>query len=144
MQLDQTGENLIKGYEKLCLSTYFCPAGKPTIGWGHTGPDVHVGMTITPTQAEADFLSDTQIAINAINKFVKVPLTQGQFNALVSLVFNVGVGVLIKTTLINMLNAGNYVGAGQQFLRWDHIGNVESSGLENRRVAELNLWKGNN
>ena len=145
MTLSSKGEQFIKGFEKLCLTTYLCPAGKLTIGYGHTGPDVKKGMKITLPQAESLFKSDVAKVIQVINKQVKVPLKQGQFDALVSLAFNAGIGLLYKSTLMNMLNAGNYLGAGQQILRWDKetVNGVvqESPGLLRRRNGELDMWK---
>lgn len=90
-----------------------------TIGVGHTGPEVKQGLSWTTEQVMQALRDDCAIAEKCVNENVKVPLTQNQFDALVSFVFNVGTGAFFKSTLLKLLNAGDYAGAGGQFLRWN-------------------------
>jgi len=86
--------------------------------------------------------ADVAVAEASVQRLVKVPLSQGQFDALVDFVFNLGAGRLASSTLLRDLNAGQYEAAGQQLLLWDHSGGVEVEGLKARREAELALWNG--
>jgi lysozyme len=85
---------------------------------------------------------DVRSAQNAVKRLVKVTLTQGQFDALVDFVFNLGQGKLAASTLLKELNAGQYDAAGEQLLRWDHAGSQENASLKARRRAEFDLWRG--
>jgi len=107
-----------------------------TIGFGHTGPDVHVGMIITQGQAEALLGLDILKASNAVNRLVTVQLTQGEFDALVDFVFNVGAGHFAGSTMLKLLNQGDHAGAAEQFDRWSFAGAVQIAGLLRRRQAE--------
>lgn len=123
--------------------------GTLTIGIGHTGPDVFIGQTLSDAQVYELFAKDCKWAINAVNKYVKVPLTQNQFHALVSFVFNVGEGAFRGSTLLANLNGDrdkngtfesppDYDGVPAQLRRW-----IYSAGepiLKNRREAEVALW----
>lgn len=104
------------------LKAYRCSAGVLTIGVGHTSmaglPKVTPGLTITAEECEEIFIRDLKKYEAAVNKAVKVPLTQNQFDALVSLCFNIGTGAFAKSTLVRKLNAGDYEGAAKQFLVW--------------------------
>jgi lysozyme len=111
----------------------------PTIGWGHTA-GVQLGDTCTQAQADAWFQTDALWAGQAILRTVDVALTQNQFDALVSFTFNVGVGAEAASTLLKVLNAGNYQAAADQFLRWDHVNGVVDPGLTRRRQAEQALF----
>lgn len=91
-----------------------------TIGVGHTGPNVYEGLAWTDQQVEDALRDDVKIAEDCINKYVTVPLTQNQFDALVSFVFNVGTLAFRKSTLLKRLNAGDYEGAAKAFDMW-HI-----------------------
>lgn len=143
-KLDEQGERHIKNAEapggKPCLTAYKCPADKQTIGYGHTGSDVTKGMKITADYAETLFRKDIAPIEAWVNKTVKVPITQGQFNAIVDLAFNVGIGAVEKSTLMRMLNSGNYLGAGVQLLRWIYSAGKELPGLVTRRKAALAMW----
>jgi lysozyme len=83
---------------------------------------------------------DVREAEQAVLSMVKVPLTQGQFDALVDFCFNLGAGKLAESTLLKDLNAGRYDAAQEQLLRWDHAGSQENAGLRARREAEAQLW----
>jgi len=139
MKLSENGKKLIKKFEGCRLKAYKCPAGVLTIGYGHTK-----GVTSNQiiTQAEADRLFDEDIKTfeNAVNSLVKVPLTQNQFDALVSFTFNLGIGALKNSTLLRLLNKGDYRGASQQFGLWVHVGKIVLHGLVVRREEEKKLF----
>lgn len=97
-------------------------------------------MKITKEQAEKLFAMDIQIHENNINKLVKVPLTQGQFDALVSFEFNIGYGAFKDSTLLRLLNAGKYRESAEQFTRWVYSGGKISAGLQKRREEEKRLF----
>ena len=116
--------------------------GKCSIGYGHRG--VPEGTVWTQEQAEAAFESDVAIAAKAVSSMVHVPLTQGQFDALTDFTFNLGAGDLHSSTLLSLLNQGRYDDVPAQLMRWDHIGQEISAGLEARRKGDVILWNGGN
>lgn len=142
MEISQKGINLIKTFEGCRLEAYKCPAGVWTIGYGHTGADVSQGRKITKDEAERLFRQDLMIHCNNVSKLVKVPLTQNQFDALVSLEYNIGCGYFSNSTLLRLLNAKNYKGAAEQFAVWRLSGGKVSPGLVRRRKAEQELFLG--
>jgi lysozyme len=138
------GLSLIRQAEGLRLRAYLCPAGVWSIGYGTTVyPDereVRRGQTCTLEQA-ADYLAnDLQGFERAVAKMVTVPLTENQFAALVSLAYNVGIGALRGSTLLRLLNAGDYAGAANQFPRWNRAAGRVLPGLVKRRAAERDLF----
>lgn len=144
MKISIEGRALIESREGVVLSAYKDGAGILTIGVGHTSaaglPKVTAGMMIT-TQEARDILSrDLVIFEAAVNATVKVPLNQSEFDALVSLAFNIGAGAFNGSTLLKKLNTGDRNGAADQFLVWNKITvggkKVVSNGLANRRKAE--------
>lgn len=143
-KLNRTSLNKIKLWEGLRLKAYQDQAGVWTIGFGHTGPDVHEGLEITEEQAEELLLEDLQEAQAAVGRYVKVELTDNQYGALVSFVFNVGGGAFRNSTLLKKLNAGDYAAVPGQLARWNKITvggkKVTNEGLVNRRAAEAGLW----
>lgn len=140
MKTSSTGRALIRQFEGDKLTAYICPAGVLTIGVGHTGSDVKRGMTITQAQSDALLVADLAKFEKAVAAAVKVPLTQNQFDALVSFAFNVGVGALRDSTLLRLLNAGDYKGAAAQFGRWNKGGGSVLPGLVKRRADEAALF----
>lgn len=132
---------LIKRFEGLKLETYKCPAGVLTIGYGHTGADVVCGMKITAEEAERLLRDDLRHFEWRVQQLVTVPLTQGQFDALVSFAFNVGLGALERSTLLRKLNAEDYKGAAAEFGRWTKAGGKDLPGLIRRRRAERQLFE---
>ena len=140
MQISKAGLDLIKQFEGLYLKAYRCPAGVPTIGYGHTA-GVAMGQTITQQQADDYLRRDVRMFERAVERLVKVPLTQGQFDALVSFAFNLGEGALAQSTLLRLLNAGDYAGAAAQFDRWNKSGGRVLPGLVRRRAAERALFE---
>jgi lysozyme len=133
--LQYTGQALTEQFEGLALVAYQDSAGYWTLGYGHTA-GVTQGMTCTQAQAEAWLLEDIQWAATVVNNLVTVQLTQGEFDALVDFVFNVGSGNFASSTMLRMLNAGNFAGAAGQFARWDLAGGQVVAGLLRRRIAE--------
>jgi len=138
--LGPAGILLIQGFETLRLQSYQDQRGVWTIGWGHTGSNVGPGQTCTASQADLWFQTDTAFACKAINDTVTVPLSQNQFDALVSFTFNVGVGSEAHSTLLKLLNAGDYAGAAAQFAVWNHVDGVVNAGLTRRRAAEQAMF----
>lgn len=143
MILSEKGRKFIQNFEGLRLEAYLCPSGVWTIGFGHTA-GVKKGQKITLQQAESFFNKDIFSFENAVNTLVKVPLTQGQFDALVSFAFNCGIGNFRSSTLLKLLNQGDYKGAGEQFLVWNKIKKngklLSCEGLTNRRKAEKEMF----
>ena len=140
MQISKAGLDLIKQFEGLYLKAYRCPAGVPTIGYGHTA-GVAMGQTITQQQADDYLRRDVRQFERAVARLATVPLTQGQFDALVSFAFNLGEGALAQSTLLRLLNAGDYAGAAAQFDRWNKAGGRVLPGLVRRRAAERALFE---
>ena len=133
-------------YESCELEAYPDPGsadGHPwTIGWGHTGPEVVKGLKWTQEKADATFVVDIGTTEREVIGLVKVPLTQGQFDALVLFVYNVGDGAFFKSTLRGLLNAGDYAGAAAQFKRWNKNDGKVMKGLTRRRASEEALFNG--
>lgn len=141
MKTSSNGRALIREYEGEKLTAYVCPAGVLTIGVGHTGSDVTRGLTITKAQSDSLLVADLAKFEAAVAAAVKVPLTQNQFDALVSFAFNVGAGALRSSTLLKLLNARDYAGAAAQFGRWNKGGGRVLPGLTKRRAAEAALFR---
>ena len=139
MKTGRNGINLIKSFEGLRLHAYKCPAGVWTIGYGHT-KGVKKGDMITELKAETLLIIDLQSSENTINTLVKVPLTQNQFDALVSFVFNVGSGNFQKSTLLKKLNNKDYIGTSNEFKKWVYANKKVMQGLVKRRNAERELF----
>lgn len=142
--LGKKGEDLIKSFEKLRLVGYLpTPNDVPTVGWGATrifGRKVVLGETITEEQAQEQFEKDVEWAVNAVNNLVKVEINQNQFDALVSLTFNIGKGAFSASTLLKLLNQGNFGGAANQFGVWIKQNKKVLNGLVRRRKAEKDLF----
>jgi len=140
MRIDEHGLALIKAFEGLKLNAYRCAAGVWTIGYGHT-LGVNPGDTLTEQAADLFLRQDAAVAEASVNRYVNVPLTQNQFNALVSFVFNLGSGNFRNSTLLKKLNAGDYQGAGEELLRWVRAGDTTLPGLVRRRAVEKTLFE---
>ena len=139
--LQYTGQALTEQFEGCELFAYQDSGGVWTIGYGHTF-GVTPGMTCTQEQADAWLTQDIQWAVNAVLNSVGVPLNQGQFNALVDFVFNVGPANFNASTMLADLNAGNYEAAAAQFPRWNRAGGQVLAGLVRRRAAEEDEFNG--
>ncbi|MBV8656636.1 MAG: lysozyme [Burkholderiales bacterium] len=151
MMTSQIGRALISRFEGCKLKAYLCPAGIATIGIGHTGPDVTLadvkaGKTITLIQADALLAQDLAATEAAVTKAVKVPLTQGQFDALVSFTYNLGAGALQRSSVLASLNIKDFANAARNFLEYDkaRVKGVKQvlPGLAARRAAEKALFEG--
>lgn len=140
MKTSAAGRAAIKQREGVVLSAYKDSVGILTIGVGHTSaagpPTVYKGMKITAAQADEILSRDLAIFEKGVSQAVKVPLSQNEFDALVSFAFNVGVGAFQKSTLVKELNKGNRYGAANELLRWNKAGGKVLKGLTNRRKAE--------
>lgn len=131
----------IEAWEGCRLTAYRDMVGVLTIGYGHTGADVHEGQQITAAEADQLLMSDLHRFEVAVAKLAP-RTTPGQFDALVSFAFNLGSGALQSSTLLRLHNAGDYAGAAAQFVRWDHAGGREVAGLKARRIAESQVYLG--
>lgn len=138
MQLGAAGKALIQSFESLKLQAYQDQRGIWSIGWGHT-PAVEYQET-TPEEADEWFAQDTQAACNGVMRTVDVPMSQNQFDALVSFTYNVGVGSEAHSTLVGLLNQGKYDLAAAQFSFWNHVNGQVDLGLTRRRAAEQTLF----
>ncbi|MBH8916633.1 lysozyme [Pseudomonas aeruginosa] len=139
MRTSQRGIDLIKSFEGLRLSAYQDSVGVWTIGYGTTR-GVTPYMTITVEQAERMLANDIQRFEPELDKLVKVPLNQNQWDALMSFVYNLGSANLASSTLLKLLNKGDYRGAADQFPRWVNAGGKRLEGLVKRRTAERALF----
>lgn len=138
MRTNQAGLDLIKGFEGFRAKPYICAGGVLTIGYGHTktAKDLH---EITEAEGEALLRKDIVGAEESVKRHIKVRLTENQFSALVSLVFNCGNAPLVGT-LGRALNEGNYKWAADEFTRWNKAAGKVLPGLVRRRQAERELF----
>src|SRR5271166_29191 len=135
------GLQLTENFEGLRLTAYQDQVGVWTIGYGHTGPDVYAGLTISQNDATALLMHDVATAAACVNRLVTVPLTQDEFDALVDFVFNLGTQAFATSTLLRKLNAHDFNGAIAEFVKWDHAGGQVVAGLLRRRMAEAQLFQ---
>ncbi|MDU4065939.1 lysozyme [Enterobacter kobei] len=144
MQISDKGIALIKQFEGCKLTAYQDSVGVWTIGYGWTKPvdgkPIRAGMTIKQETAERLLKTGLVSYENDVSRLVKVDLTQGQFDALVSFTYNLGARSLSTSTLLRKLNAGDYAGAADEFLRWNKAGGKVLNGLTRRREAERALF----
>lgn len=147
MKTSDKGLTLIKQFEGFSARPYLCPAGVPTIGYGATYyPDGRrVTMQDRPvTEADATAMLRSMLASYeaGVSRYVQVPLTQGQYDALVSFAYNLGLAALKNSTLLRLLNLRDYAGAATQFGRWNRAGGKVLPGLTRRREAERQMFVG--
>lgn len=138
--VSDAGVDFIKGREGLSLSAY-SDAGSFSIGYGHT-KTTSKEMTIDEAKAEELLRSDLADVEAVINSAVKVQLSQGQYDAISSFIYNVGGGAFRDSTLLRKLNAGDYEGAAREFLRWNKSQGQVLDGLTKRRQAEMEMFLG--
>jgi len=149
--INKVTEQMIKGFEQLRLAAYddangqtIFPGQRPkgivTIGWGHTGDDVKPGDSCTVEDAERFFRQDILWACNAVDSLVKVPLTENQYGALVCFTYNVGKNGFANSTLLRLLNAGDYESVPKQLMQWTKVGRKVRPGLMRRRAAECYVF----
>jgi GH24 family phage-related lysozyme (muramidase) len=136
---NSAGLELIKHFEGLKLKSYQDAVNVWTIGYGHT-KTAKPGQAISEPEAERLLKADLHDAESAVNRMVRVPLTDNQFDALVSFVFNLGAGSFQRSTLLRKLNAGEYQVAANEFLKWNKAGGRVLAGLTRRRRAEQALF----
>ncbi|HFT7227573.1 lysozyme [Enterobacter chengduensis] len=144
MQISDKGLALIKQFEGCKLTAYQDSVGVWTIGYGWTQPvdgkPIRAGMTIKQETAERLLKTGLVSYESDVSRLVKVDLTQGQFDALVSFTYNLGARSLSTSTLLRKLNASDYAGAADEFLRWNKAGGKVLNGLARRREAERALF----
>lgn len=144
MQTSEKGIALIKQFEGCKLTAYQDSVGVWTIGYGWTQPvdgkPIRAGMVIKQETAERLLKTGLVSYESDVSRLVKVGLTQGQFDALVSFTYNLGARSLSTSTLLRKLNAGDYAGAADEFLRWNKAGGKVLNGLSRRREAERALF----
>lgn len=144
MKISDAGLDFIRAHEGCRLTAYPDPAtgGKPwTIGIGHCGPEVHLGMTITEAEALELLRKDCEVAEKCLAEHCPGPLTQNQWDSLVSFIYNVGCGNFRSSTLAKMINMGNLEGAAAQFQRWNLANKKVMAGLTTRRAHEAQLFQ---
>ena len=142
MKIGTKGIELIKYFEGCELEAYKCAAGVWTIGYGHI-KGVTPESVITQEQAEQMLVEELNEYEGYINDMVTTPLSQNQFDALVSWVYNLGGGNLKASTLLKVLNSGDFNGVPAQLMRWNKAGGKVLEGLTRRRQAEADLFSGN-
>lgn len=156
MQMSQHGLSLLEQWEGFKLQVYKDSAGLPTIGVGHlltrseltsgkiniNGVPVQYANGLTQQQVNDLLAQDLKPTEQAVNGGVKVALNQNQFDALTSFAFNVGTGAFTGSTLLKVLNQGQYDQVPTQLLRWTRSGGQVVQGLLNRRQNEIKLWNG--
>lgn len=136
MTYSKSGLQLTESFEGVRLTAYKDQGGVLTIGYGHTGKDVTLGQVISQSQAESLLRRDIQSSSDWVNKLVTVPMTQGQFDALVDLDFNIGCGNFEHSTVLKQFNLKNAPSAAKAFEMWNTIHSVINAGLTRRRLAE--------
>lgn len=147
MKTSDKGLALIEQFEGFSARPYRCPAGIPTIGYGATYyPDGRrVTMQDKPV-SEADATAMLRLMLASyeagVSRYVQVPVTQGQFDAMVSFAYNIGLSALKNSTLLRLVNARDYAGAAAQFARWNKAGGKVLPGLTRRREAERVMFVG--
>lgn len=139
----QDGLQLIKRFEGFSPTIYRCPAGWPTVGFGHLvrdGERARFSSGISEDEAEDLLRRDVGIAERAVLRLIRVPLTDGQFGALTSFTFNLGAGSLQRSTLRRKVNREEHAAAPAEFRRWVWAGGRKLKGLVRRREAEAALY----
>ncbi|MCL6417029.1 lysozyme [Aestuariirhabdus sp. Z084] len=138
--ITQDGIDLIKRFEGFSSTVYICPAGYPTIGYGHLVRSGESYTEISETEAEELLRKDVESAERAVLRLVNVPLTDGQFDALVSFTFNLGSGAFQRSTLRRKVNRQAHAEVPAQLMRWVWAGGRKLKGLVNRRKSEVSHY----
>jgi GH24 family phage-related lysozyme (muramidase) len=141
--ISKTGLDVIKRFEGFSPTVYICPAGYPTIGYGHLVKPherERFARGITAEQAETLLRQDVQTAERAVLRLITVPLTDGQFDALVSFTFNLGAGALQRSTLRRRVNCGDHAAVPAEFGKWVWAGGRKLQGLVRRRGEETSIY----
>lgn len=142
MRISAEGLALIKSYESFRPEPYFDSGGMLTVGYGHLVRKHKPIARLTEAQAERVLAQDVRVAEAVVKREVDVKLTQTQFSALVSLVYNIGPSAFAESTMLKKLNKGNFKAASQEFGRWKFVDRKHSKGLARRRVAEEAMFRG--
>lgn len=141
LSLSVSGLSYIQQHEGLVLGVYLDPVGIPTVCYGHMDQRLKVGTRFTKAQCSQFLYEDTKTAQQAVKDLVTSPLTQNQYDALVSLVFNIGRPAFSRSALLRKLNSGDYEGAAQEFPKWVYAKGKKLPGLVTRRNSEMELFK---
>ncbi|MGE4292384.1 MAG: lysozyme [Desulfovibrio sp.] len=142
LRINDEGLRIIKQFEDLRLRAYLCPAHVWTIGYGHTGPDVHQGAEIDEARADKLLAADLDHFERGVADMTRgLGLNGNQFSALVSFAYNVGLSALQTSTLLRKVREGDLFGAGMEFPRWNKSGGRVLPGLVKRRAAERALFE---
>lgn len=138
----ETGVALIKQFEGFSPTPYLCPAGYWTVGYGHVIKSEYAYPDpITEDHASQILKTDIEAAERAVLRLINVPLTDGQFDALVSFTFNLGGGALQRSTLRKKANREEHDEAADEFRKWVYAGGRKLPGLIRRRAAEAELYQ---
>lgn len=132
---------LVKRFEGFRAKPYLCPAGVPTVGYGHTEGVSLSDPAISREMAEALLVKDLVAFAAGVARMLSAPVSQNQFDALVSFAYNVGLGNLQRSTLLRRVNAGDVAGAAREFAKWTKAKGIELPGLMKRRAAERALFE---
>jgi lysozyme len=138
-RINAAGLAILKHYEDCSLEAYLCPARRWTCGWGET-EGVTKDTVWTQRYADERLEESLRKREAAVERLLKVPLTDNQFSALVSLVYNIGVTAFAGSTLLRKLNNADYAGAAEEIPRWNKAGAKILRGLTRRRIAERDLF----
>lgn len=139
MNISQKGIDIIKKFEGCKLTAYQDQTGVWTIGYGST-ENVTPNLTITQDDAEARLINHLSNICSLITGYIKVPCNQNEFDALCSFAYNLGAAALKRSTLLQKMNTGDYMGAADEFHKWCMVAGHPSPGLLRRRVAERTLF----
>lgn len=137
---NESGLKLLKEFEGCRLKAYRDIGGILTIGFGHTGVDVHEDMEINQAMADSLLLKDINNFCKGVNNLLKVSCTDNQYSAMVCFAYNVGLENFKRSTLLNCVNKNNAIGAAGEFGRWNKVKGVISAGLSRRRESERQLF----
>lgn len=140
MRTNNAGVALIKKFEGLRLKSYLCPRKIPTIGFGHTGPDVQLGMEINEREAEQLLKGDLLRFEHGVEEALTVPATENEFSAMVCLAFNIGMTRFRQSSVLRFHNQGKKLSAANAFLMWVFVNKQKTLGLVRRRTAERALY----
>ncbi|MBD2156248.1 lysozyme [Leptolyngbya sp. FACHB-16] len=139
LHISEQGLALIKKYEGFRSRSYLCPSGTWTIGYGSTH-DVTRGQWISEPEAAARLRREVQIYEHGVLAALKVEASQAQFDALVSLCYNIGVGAIARSSVMRFHNRRDFAAAADAFLLWNKGGGKEIPGLTRRRREERSLY----
>lgn len=140
--ITKEGLELIQRFEGFSATPYLCPAGYITVGYGHVVKNLDDFRNgISEQEAFTILASDVQAAERAVLRLIIVPLTDGQFDALVSFTFNLGAGALQRSTLRHKINRSEHTDVPAEFMKWVWGGGKKLNGLVRRRAAEAALYR---